>query len=452
MIANFDKDWDIQLQQFKRKRTKMAPCKEDRYFVLMNQKRPLNEASLFLLKQKAGKNRIARINLQNFKKSYASFRKKSSKKTLLVFTELRLAWLYLEKPELKKVLQIPDILVIPESGTVGTGVSKFAVERDKKNQKIDNWGVHTIGALSSKYTGKGVKIAVLDTGFDEKHPSFRPCVKTEYFIGGSATDDNGHGMHCTGIACGASRRGTRLGVATNVEVYAGKILDKNKEGWPKDMILGMYWALANSCHVILLALGFPLNRNVVHPLHPVLTRVFQLAKANRSIVVAAAGNDSKRLADPPIIHPMLSPAEHPLVVGIGAITRENDILSMSNGAHLLGDGYQQKMDYVAPGEGIYSIWSTQAKHDYQEPYGYQDGTSMAAAFVAGVICLYWEKFLKLSPRLNGVDPLHWIRKEMNKSTKPPRGPFGRAWKKSDSGKGMVFAPNSKKLNQQLKLT
>lgn len=449
MIANFEKDWEIQLQQFERKKTKTVPCKANRYFVLMDQKKPLNEAGLSLLKKKAGKKRISNINLQNFGKSYARFRKKSAKKCLLVFMELRLAWLHLEKRELKKVLQIPGILIIPESGMVGTGVSRLAVERGNGIQGLDNWGVHAIRASSSKYSGKGIKIAVLDTGFDDKHPSFRPCVKSEYFVGSSATDDNGHGMHCTGIACGASKNGLRLGVASNVEVYAGKILDKNKEGWPRDIILGIYWALANTCHVILLALGLQYDRNVAHPLNRVLTRVFQLATKNNSFVVAPVGNESIRLADPPIVHPMLCPAENPLVISVGAITKTNEILGISNGAYKLQDGYQQKMDYVAPGAGIYSIWSTQAKNDHQEPYGYQDGTSVAASFVAGIVCLYWEKFLKLSPKLKGVAPLYWIRKEMNSSAKILKDPYGRFWKKSDGGKGMLFAPYSKKSNQQL---
>lgn len=443
MMANLDKNWEIQLQQFAHKRATMAPSHEDRYFVLMDQRKEATEATLVLLQEKAGKKNLSRFNLQNFEKCYADSRNKSSKKKLLFFSELHLAWLRLEKHEFKRVLQIPGIVLIPENGMVGSGAPNWKKVKRCGIKEVDNWGVRAIGALSSNFTGKGVKIAVLDTGFDEKHPSFRPYTKREYFVGTSASDYNGHGMHCTGIACGASKDGIRLGVAPDVEIYAGKILDKHKEGWPKDMIMGVYWALANSCHVILLSLGFAFERNSIHPMDPILTRVFELACTNSCFVVASAGNDSNRSADPPMVHPMLSPAENSLVIGVGAITSENDILSVSNGAKVLQDGFQQKMDFVAPGEGIFSIWSTQAKNDHQEPYGYQDGTSVAAAFVAGILCLYWEKYLKRASKIKGVAPLQWIRKQMNHSAKTHKDPYGRFWEESDCGQGLLHAPQNK---------
>src|SRR5690554_1147372 len=71
-----------------------------------------------------------------------------------------------------------------------------------EDDAIAYWGVHAVKALSSQYTGKGVNLAILDTGFNLGHPDFQGrTIVSESFIPGETADDlNGHGTHCTGIA------------------------------------------------------------------------------------------------------------------------------------------------------------------------------------------------------------------------------------------------------------
>jgi subtilisin family serine protease len=70
----------------------------------------------------------------------------------------------------------------------------------------------------SQFSGKGVKVAVLDTGLLLAHPDFlgRSIVSRSFLSGvGSANDGHGHGTHCTGAACGPLQPaiGPRYGAA-----------------------------------------------------------------------------------------------------------------------------------------------------------------------------------------------------------------------------------------------
>src|SRR5882762_5280072 len=69
---------------------------------------------------------------------------------------------------------------------------------------IATWGLLACGVTKSKFTGKGIKVAVLDTGLDLTHPDFKGrSITTKSFVDGEAVQDgDGHGTHCTGTSCG----------------------------------------------------------------------------------------------------------------------------------------------------------------------------------------------------------------------------------------------------------
>jgi hypothetical protein len=75
------------------------------------------------------------------------------------------------------------------------------------------WGLKAVGVVGTTWTGKGIRIAVLDTGFDAGHPDFvgRTVTRASFITGQTADDGHGHGTHCIGTACGpASPSGCRL--------------------------------------------------------------------------------------------------------------------------------------------------------------------------------------------------------------------------------------------------
>ncbi|MDF2780635.1 MAG: peptidase and in kexin sedolisin, partial [Geminicoccaceae bacterium] len=105
----------------------------------------------------------------------------------------------------------------------------------------------------------GIRLAVLDTGMDLQHPDFATrAVQSQSFVTGQAVQDgHGHGTHCIGTACGpaAPQRLPRYGVATNAEVFAGKVLSNQGSGADRGILAGIQWAMVNRCAVVSMSLG-----------------------------------------------------------------------------------------------------------------------------------------------------------------------------------------------------
>ena len=126
------------------------------------------------------------------------------------------------------------------------------------------WGVKATKVLDSPYTGKGINIAVLDTGLFRKHIDLRGRkITTRKFVdSGSAGDADGHGSHCVGVACGfKDEAGIRYGVACESNIFCGKVLDDQGEGTDGSILAGIEWALKKKCRVISMSLGAPCEVN-----------------------------------------------------------------------------------------------------------------------------------------------------------------------------------------------
>src|SRR3954471_9918852 len=96
------------------------------------------------------------------------------------------------------------------------------------------WGMQAVQAPSSPRSGKGIRVAVLDTGFDTAHPDFAGrTVTTQSFVAGDPPQDgHGHGTHCIGTSCGprTPSTGPRYGIAYEADIYAGKVLSNAGSG------------------------------------------------------------------------------------------------------------------------------------------------------------------------------------------------------------------------------
>jgi subtilisin family serine protease len=96
-------------------------------------------------------------------------------------------------------------------------------------EAVAAWGIEAVGASTSPFTGKGVTVAVLDTGIDKGHPAFAGVEITgRNFTAGTPddiSDTNSHGTHCAGTIFGRAVAGTRIGVAPGVSrAVIGKVL------------------------------------------------------------------------------------------------------------------------------------------------------------------------------------------------------------------------------------
>ncbi|WP_158842683.1 S8 family serine peptidase [Saccharothrix deserti] len=254
------------------------------------------------------------------------------------------------------------------------------------DESVFTWGLQAVGANLSKSTGKGVRVAVLDTGFTVAHPDFAGrVVMTQSFITGESVDDaHGHGTHCIGSAAGprqAASGGPGYGVAYEAEIYAGKVLSNKGSGTDSGILAGIEWAIANGCAVISMSLGAAVRAGTPHS--QIFEQAATRAMGKGSLIVAAAGNESDR---PGKLAPVGHPANCPSILSVGAVDVQRAIAFFSCGTvDTIG-----QIDLVGPGVDIYSSWNKEdgglGMHKRIQ------GTSMATPHVAGIAALIAEKY------------------------------------------------------------
>jgi subtilisin len=242
------------------------------------------------------------------------------------------------------------------------------------------WGVQGVKAVFSCRSGRGVKVAVLDTGMDLNHPDFagRNVTAQSFIPGQEVQDGHGHGTHCIGTAtgpkCPAIR--PRYGVAYEADIFAGKVLNNSGRGTDGQILAGINWAIANKCDVISMSLGAAVQ--VGQSFSTVFETVAQRALQAGSLIVAAAGNDSNR---PGVIRPVGHPANCPSILAVAAIDSGLGIAWFSNrGINPQGG----QIDIAGPGVNVYSSVPMPTR------YGRKSGTSMATPHAAGVAALLAE--------------------------------------------------------------
>jgi subtilisin family serine protease len=274
------------------------------------------------------------------------------------------------------------------------------------------WGLRKIGALSTRWTGKGAVVAILDTGINAKHEAFKDIrIIQKDFTGTGLKDTDGHGTHCAGTIFGGAVGSRRIGVAPGIDhALVAKVI--GPDGATTDSLMeAMQWAALKGAHVISMSLGMdfpgyakelqdegmPAEVATSEALHAYLANVrlfdaIQAALANRAflnslgvVIVAAAGNESRRDESAQWRIGVGPPAASKDVISVAAVSDGEPVrvASFSNsGAHL-----------AAPGVGILSA-------DPRGGLAVMDGTSMAAPHVAGIAALWVEKMLAEDLPLN----------------------------------------------------
>lgn len=270
----------------------------------------------------------------------------------------------------------PIALVEPERQVFAIGAPAVE-EAAEVDETAFTWGLQAVGAPTSTATGKGVRVAVLDTGFDRAHPDFadRTVTSMSFVRGQDVQDGNGHGTHCIGTACGPRKleRGPGYGLAHESAIYAGKVLSNQGSGADGGILSGIAWAIASGCRVVSMSLGARTSPD--QPYSRLFERAAQRALAAGTLIIAAAGNDSRR-ADG-FVAPISHPANCPSIMAIGAVDSGLAIASFSCGTV----GSVGSVDLVGPGVDVYSSWPMQTR------YRRISGTSMATPHAAGTAAL-----------------------------------------------------------------
>jgi subtilisin family serine protease len=253
-----------------------------------------------------------------------------------------------------------------------------------------SWGLQACRVPTSRYSGQGIRVAVLDTGFDLDHPDFvgRRVVRQSFVPGESPQDGHGHGTHCIGTACGprvVPGGARRYGVAYGCEIYVGKVLSNGGSGNGAWILAGMEWAINQRCPVISMSLG-----NTLSTVSTAYETVGRRALDRGCLIVAAAGNHRQQVPNPPGL--VGQPANSPSILAVGAVDSNLRLAAFSTRSNPVTGG---KVDLVGPGVGVFSSVPTPAlppgrprTPPWPARYHAISGTSMATPHVAGIAALW----------------------------------------------------------------
>ncbi|MEO3819284.1 S8 family serine peptidase [Plantactinospora sp. B24E8] len=243
--------------------------------------------------------------------------------------------------------------------------------------------VAQVGAPSvwqSGQTGRGVRVAVLDTGIDATHPDFAGRIaEVQNFTDDPDVDDvDGHGTHVASIVAGsgAASQGRYRGVAPEATLLVGKVC--GTAGCPDSAVIaGMEWATSHGAAVVNLSLG-GLDG---YDLDPMEAAVNRLTAAHGTLFVAAAGNDG-------LPGTVSSPASADAALAVGAVDRDDRLADFSSQGPRTGGG-AIKPEITAPGVGIVAARAARSEplEPVDESYTTISGTSQATPHVAGAAAL-----------------------------------------------------------------
>lgn len=257
--------------------------------------------------------------------------------------------------------------------------------------KTNTWGLLKTRVVPGpsyqmKYTGKNIRLCVLDTGIDLLHPDFknRQILSASFVPNQSVQDKHGHGTHCAGTAVGINqpvdKKQPRYSVAYDSKLYVGKVLNNAGSGADGWILAGINWALSQKCEVISMSIGGMADSEGYSEIYE---RAANKALEQGSLIIAAAGNSYP--SSPAVNHP----ANCPSILSVAAVDEKLVKASFSCVGKYPPGG---KVDIAGPGVKVLSSVSkphsglTEIAASLQ--YGFLNGTSMATPHVAGIAALY----------------------------------------------------------------
>lgn len=252
----------------------------------------------------------------------------------------------------------------------------------KKNAEKDlasSTLINTTRDSTAPYTGKGVKVAVLDSGIDVKHRDLHVkggycSMKTECGMSVSYDDDNGHGTHVAGVIAALNNQTGIVGIAPSVELYSIKALNSFGVGTTNSLIDGIDWAMKQKIDILNLSITTDQD-------DPALEKALQKAYVQGVLIVASGGNNGDQ-ANSTVMYP----AKYDSVIAVAAVNA--DLTKLKNSA------VGKEIEIAAPGSSIFSTYPMKWDFEDGKADGYTrlSGTSMATAHVTGILALYKERF------------------------------------------------------------
>lgn len=210
------------------------------------------------------------------------------------------------KPSLHPAVSVPDLPEEPATGvSPDASVKKeesppeYTFEAPETNSV--HWGLKALKIPSlfwqeNKLTGKGVRIALLDTGIDDQNPGLADNIREQIDFCSDppevrAVDLDGHGTACAEILCSRGGPEGPIGAAPEVDLFVGKIMNHFFDLNFERLIEGIHWALQLPVDIIFTGLELKpssLSDNQFERLR----QLTEMALQQDVLLVASAG-DSK---------------------------------------------------------------------------------------------------------------------------------------------------------------
>src|SRR5688572_9656908 len=274
-------------------------------------------------------------------------------------------------------------------------------------------------------TGKGIGIALLDSGIASNHKALigRVVKRVDLVSDGSPKlDPFGHATHIAGLIAGNASASAGVttkytgGIAPGANLIDVRVLGANGTGLTSDVIDGIDWVIRNkslyNIRIINLSLGHAVMES--SETDPLCMAVKRAADAG-IVVIASAGNRGKTDTGQPILGGITSPGNSPYAITVGALNtwqtveRYDDSVTTYSSRGPTRFDLAVKPDVVAPGNKIVSLESagsylrtayptTHVAGSSTNAYMRLSGSSMATGVVAGGAALLLQRNSSYTPR------------------------------------------------------
>ncbi|GLY50513.1 S8 family serine peptidase [Lentzea sp. NBRC 102530] len=234
-------------------------------------------------------------------------------------------------------------------------------------------------AWQAGFRGDGVKVAVLDSGYDQAHPDLKSVVDgSADFTGEGVQDTDGHGTHVasTIAGSGAASQGRYQGVAPGARLLVGKVLGQfgGREDW---VVNGMRWAVEQGADVVNMSLGGGIGDG-----QDLMSQTLdELSASSGTLFVVAAGNNGVRES-------VGSPGAADRALTVANVDKRDQLNGTSSQGPRRGD-FGLKPEIAAPGTDIVAARAAGTWDEYAvgASYAQVSGTSMSSPHVAGAAAI-----------------------------------------------------------------
>ncbi|GGL85461.1 serine protease [Deinococcus aerolatus] len=269
------------------------------------------------------------------------------------------------------------------------------------SQNVPAWNMIQLSQAQSLVPelGQGVKVAVLDTGFDLSHPSFQGKLdirNAKDFIDGDNVPQEG-GAQFDGYGHGTAAASIVLQIAPKVTILPIRVLDADGNGDTSTIASAIDYAVSAGAEVINLSLGSNVNTSV-------LNTAIQNAVNKGVAVICASGNTGNTAVLFPAVRADTTTVQGYGSVGVGSVGTNFLKSSFST--------YGANLEITAPGENLVAAFPG-------SQIASVTGTSFSTPVVSGIVALA----LSTGAPNTTAREISAILTNLNSSATAPRDPL-----------------------------